>query len=70
MTTEQAQAIIDYLEFHLLAFVEETEHHVYDPEIIGDMYDRAYNVLNDFALTLETQTLLDYPRPLTSNKKS
>lgn len=69
MKTEQAQAIINYLEFHLLAYVEETEQHVHDPEIIGDMYDRAYKVLNDFALTLETQTLLDYPHPLTSNKK-
>jgi hypothetical protein len=70
MKINQAEAILGYLEFQLLNFVEETEKQVADPDIIGDMYDRAYGILADMENTLDTQILLDYPKPLTSNKKS
>jgi len=70
MNANQIEAFLGYLEFHLLTFVEETEQVVSDPDVIGDMYDRAYAILADFENTLETQMFLEHRKPLTSNKKN
>lgn len=69
MKQNQAEALLQYIEFHLLNFVEETEPMLSDPDAIGDMYDRAYAILVDVEDTLAVQRLLERKRPLTSNRK-
>lgn len=59
MKTNEKDAILGYLEFNLLKFVEESEKHVADPDVVGDMYDRAYSILKDFEITIEAQMLID-----------
>jgi hypothetical protein len=59
MKLGEAEAIIGYLEFHLLTLVENAEKHVSDPDVIGGLYDHAYSILNDFEQTLTTQMLID-----------
>ena len=68
MNKEQSEAILTYLEFNLLKFVEDSERHVHDVDVIGNMYDRAYGILADFERTLDMQMLLDKKAKLTSNE--
>ena len=67
MNGKQTNAILTYLEFQLEQFVERLEQHIYDPDVIGDMYDGAYQIIRDMENTLSTQELLDAPNPLTSD---
>lgn len=55
MNKNETEAILGYLEFHLVRFVEDIEKHVSDPDVVAGMYDRAYSVLNDFEQTLAAQ---------------
>ena len=59
MKADEIEAVLGYLEFHLIKFVEEMERHITDPDIIGGMYDRAYSILKDFEETLDQQHLID-----------
>ena len=61
MTENEKEALIGYMEFHLLTLVEEVHKHI-DPDAIGTVYDRAYHILNDLEITLDTQLHLDPPR--------
>lgn len=67
MRANEIEATLGYLEFHLIKFVEDTERQVHDPDIIGDMYDRAYAILNDFEQTLDTQMLIDEQEKVKGN---
>lgn len=58
MNTNEVNAILGYIEFHLLHFVEESERHISDQDVIGDMYDRAYAILADLEVSLDIQLLL------------
>ena len=58
MNANEADAVLGYLEFHLIKFVEDMEKHISDPDVIGGMYDRAYAVLNDFEGTLDLEFLI------------
>lgn len=58
MKVEEIDALTQYLEFHLLKFVEDMEQHVYDPNIIGQMYDRAYHIVSDVEEALDVQFVL------------
>lgn len=64
MKINEAEAVLGYLEFHLLKFVEETERHISDPDVVGDLYQRAYNILSDFEVTLDTQVGLSAQIPV------
>lgn len=55
MTNDQIDALLGYLEFSLLSFVEEHERHITDVDVVGSMYDKAYAMLNDFETTLVFQ---------------
>lgn len=58
MNANDIDATLGYLEFHLLKFVEDMERHVADPDVVGGMYDRAYEILSDFEETFNAQLLL------------
>lgn len=64
MKINEAEAVLGYLEFHLLKFVEETERHIADPDVVGNLYNRAYDILRDFEVTLDTQVHLTTQIPL------
>lgn len=59
MKLGEAEAIIGYLEFHLLTLVENAEKHVSDPDVIGGLYDHAYSILSDFEETLTMQMIVE-----------
>ena len=59
MTPCEATAILNYLEYHLLTLVESVEKNIVDPEIVGDLYERSYQIVKDFERTLTTQVMLD-----------
>ena len=66
----EKDALIQYLEFHLVKFCERTERNL-DPDAIGDMYDSAYGILNDMERSI--QDIIDFDdaaRIAMSNKKS
>jgi hypothetical protein len=69
MKQNQAEALLQYIEFHLLSFVEESEPMLADPDAAGDLYDRAYAILADIEDTLTVQRLMERKTPLTSDKK-
>jgi hypothetical protein len=58
MNTHEKNAIIHYVETQLLYFVSTMEDHI-DPDAIGYIYEKAYDLLNDLELTFETQVLLN-----------
>lgn len=58
MNINEIEATLGYLEFHLIKFVESVEPHIIDPDVIGQMYEQAYSMLNDFEVTFNTQLLL------------
>lgn len=53
MTSNEKDALLTYLEFDLLKFVEHFEQHV-NPAVAAQMYDHAYGVVADMEQTLET----------------
>ena len=57
--TKRNEALLTYIEFHLIKMVEKYEHHINDPDIISDMYDNAYSVLCDIERTLDAQRVID-----------
>lgn len=60
MKSNERQAIIDYLEFSLVKYVEGIQKHV-DSDVTNLMYERAYEVLSDVEETLKSQAELDNP---------
>ena len=46
MKSNERDAIVNYLEFNLVKLVEGIEQHV-DPDAVGTLYERAYEVLNE-----------------------
>lgn len=64
MTHNEKEALLGYLEFHLLTFCEQLEGRV-DVGAIGDLYDTAYGILIDMESTLEThRELTGKPREI------
>lgn len=57
MTQNEKSAILNYLDFQLLTYVEKFEKHV-DGDVLHQMYDDAYALLNDLDITLDTQIKL------------
>ena len=60
MTPNEHQAIIDYIEFNLVQFVEGFAQQVAH-EVSQQMYEQAYSVLNDIDDALCLQAELDGP---------
>lgn len=59
MNANEKEAILGYSEFHLLKFVERFERFIDDPDVVGEMYDAAYFILNDLEHTFDMQLLLN-----------
>lgn len=53
MTQTEKEALVDYLEFHLVKLCESIEKNL-DPDAIGDLYSRAYDILNDVEYTVQS----------------
>ena len=65
MTRHEKEALLRYLEFHLVSLADDLEPHLAG-EAVGHMYDRAYGILNDIEHTLDTQADLDAPKTSSS----
>lgn len=64
MTHDEKEALLGYLEFHLLTLCERFEEKV-GVGAIGDLYDTAYGILVDVENTLEThRELTGKPREI------
>lgn len=59
MKNNEIEAILQYVEFHLIQLVESTERHIQDPDVIGGMYEQAHRALDDIRYSLETQQQFD-----------
>jgi hypothetical protein len=70
MNTNEIEALLQYIEFQLLAFVEETENHVKDGDVIDNMYARAHEMLGDLEQTLDTQYCIRVMEEFHRNKDS
>lgn len=46
MKTHEREALLEYLEFHLVALCEQMEPHV-SSEVLNELYAKAYHVLID-----------------------
>lgn len=53
MLTKDKIAVVDYLEFLLVEFVQKFEGHL-DEDVVGSFYADAYALLNDFDDTLQS----------------
>ena len=53
MLTKDKTAVVDYLEFALVNFVQKYEQHL-DEDVIGAFYADAYGLLSDFDDTLQS----------------
>lgn len=53
MTHREKEALLNYMDFQMLTYVESFEKHV-DGDVARQMYDNAYQVLNDIENTLDT----------------
>lgn len=60
MKSNERQAIIDYLEFSLVKYVQGIEKHV-TPDVTNLMYEEADKLLADVEETLKSQAQLDHP---------
>jgi len=54
MTNDEKDAVIGYLDYKLLVYVETFERHVPD-DVKQQMYEDAYAVVVDMEMTLDTQ---------------
>jgi len=67
MTQNEKDALLNYLDFQLLTYVENFERHV-DSDVMRQMYDDAYALLIDLDITLDTQMKMH--REIGTRKKS
>lgn len=54
ITPNEKEALLGYLEFHLVKLCEQVEPNL-DPDAMGDMYNAAYEILSDMERTLQIQ---------------
>jgi hypothetical protein len=57
MTQIEKNALLNYLDFQLLTYVEKFERHV-DSDVLHQMYDDAYALLTDLDITIDTNNRL------------
>ena len=67
MTQTEKNALLRYMDFQLIRYVERFSPHV-PTEVLQEMYDEAYRTLNDLNLTLDMDIAIKAPRQL--NKKT
>jgi len=60
MKSNERDAIVGYLEFNLVKLVEGIEQHV-DPDAVGTLYERAYEVLNEMEDAMRTSAEYGIP---------
>jgi hypothetical protein len=53
MTPDTKKAVLVYLEFNLIKFVEKIEQHI-DNDAVGALYAEAYLMLNDMDRTMQS----------------
>jgi hypothetical protein len=59
MEVHEANALVRYLEFNFIKYIEEFEQHIDDPNIQASMYNRAYDILNDLNQTIKVNIIAD-----------
>ena len=70
MTKNEKDALIGYLEFHLVTFCDQIEKDL-DPDAVGMMYDSAYKMLHDVERSIQGNIDIDgSTRKPTLNKPS
>jgi len=50
----EKDALLLYLDFHLMKLIEKYERHVVDPVITYEMYDDMYNLMADMEDAIDT----------------
>jgi len=53
MTLNEKEALLGYLEFHLITLCDGIEKHV-DADALGSLYNKAYAILNDMEYTMQS----------------
>ena len=53
MTQNEKEALLGYMEFHLVTFCEGLEKNL-SAEAVGGMYNEAYNILNDMEFSIQS----------------
>jgi len=53
MTQNEKEALLGYLEFHLLSLCDGIEKHV-ETDALGSLYNGAYAILNDMEYSIQT----------------
>ncbi len=53
MKQHEKEALMLYLDFHLMKITEKYERHLNDPVLIYSLYDDMYGVLNDIGNALD-----------------
>lgn len=59
MTKNEKEALLTYLEYHLLTFVENVDEHLSDDETIIGLYEQIYDILEDVDDTVETSRIMN-----------
>ena len=53
MTQNEKEALLGYLEFHLLSFCESMDNHV-ETDALGTLYNGAYSILSDMEYSIQS----------------
>ena len=69
MKQNEKDALIGYLEFHLVKHCEQFEKHL-DPDAIGPMYNSAYAILSDMERSIQDVIDLEGGAKVPMSKKS
>ena len=67
MNLHEAEALMQYIRERLLDHTEQFVNRV-DDDVVGDMYDGVYDIMQDLELTLDMQMAMDL-KPANVKKK-
>lgn len=59
MTKNEKEALLTYLEYHLLTLLEKVDEHLSDDETILGFYENIYDILEDVDDTVETSRIMN-----------
>lgn len=59
MTKNEKEALLTYLEYHLLTFIESVDEHFSDDETMFGFYEQIYDILEDVDDTVETSRIMN-----------
>lgn len=59
MNKNEKEALLNYLEYHLMVFLENVDEQVEDDEAMIGLYEEAYGILEDVDDTVETSRIMN-----------